>query len=327
MGITQSEPYGPTTDLLQLHCSARPEACGVYRRCGTDTTTLVISKGDSDLVGVTYNEEGVIRGVEPGSVGDTHGLTQHIGKRVMNKEALDASLGRKEVELCIQDLPWIQNGQYVWSHGSFHLYSTREGKWMLTDSKEGVEKNCGYAMTSAHGGVPPHEAPFWMVYNRAKGSWVVDASFAVWEFGEALFAAGQLVEFKADVEAEGFSQGIIEKLHPLPAPAEAGNYRQYSIRKQGSTADPVDVFATCVRSLEAYRRDVAEVILTKSASSSALGVSAAEAPADSEAAQGGETQARVDGSTPIAATVLQNCVEKGKFATHLADEDVAEEKC
>ena len=230
MGLAQSEPLEEQPDFLQLHCTGKPAACGVYSRHGTGTSTVVVSKAKGDLLGVTYNEEGYIRLVEEGSVADKHGLKEHIGKKVLNRDCLDACVDGEKVELCLQDNPWLHNGQHVWSHGTYHLYSTREGKWMLTDSKEGVDKNCGYAMTSAHGGMALTEVPYWMTYVRAKANWEIDASIAVWPYASPLFAVGQLIEYKEKIEDQEFSQGIIGAVRATEGAEQAGaEFKQYGM--------------------------------------------------------------------------------------------------
>ena len=279
MGASQSEPAQLGPDLLQVECATRQGVSGVYRKWSDVRVDIPIRKKSGDRLGVTVNLEGTLRAVEEDSVAAQHGLAKHIGQTVVNKEVIDACLTMEELVLTMEEPVQAHNGLEVWAKGTFHLYSTREGKWMLTDSREGVDRNSGYAMTSAHGGTKlPHELA-WLIFNRDSKCWCEEPSFAVFPYTAPDFRVGQLVEFRSELAATKWQPGIVTAVHPLPENEDnVAGYRQYgmldtnvfSVQRQPctrthahthththtdvkkGTEDDVSVFASCVRPHQAY---------------------------------------------------------------------------
>eukprot|EP01064_Diplonema_japonicum_P018042 TRINITY_DN2669_c2_g2_i1.p1 TRINITY_DN2669_c2_g2~~TRINITY_DN2669_c2_g2_i1.p1 ORF type:complete len:318 (+),score=50.55 TRINITY_DN2669_c2_g2_i1:64-1017(+) len=249
MGQGSTKDIG--AELVQVRCEGRPDLVGVYSKRGQEKEILIF-KSKGEKIGVQFNIDGVVRGVESGSPGDKAGLANCIGDTILNKEIIDLSLNDETVCLKLKEEDPSANYYPVWKKGNFHIYSTKEGKWMLTDSKEGITKSSGYAMTTLHSESPPTEIPEWHTYNRSKAQWEVDRSFAVWELTMPTFKIGQLVEFKPSVasQEDAYQPGIITATK-TPEEVMQGAH-QYEIEISG-TDTRLEVDSCCIRAHSAYR--------------------------------------------------------------------------
>ncbi|KAJ9441539.1 hypothetical protein DIPPA_31121 [Diplonema papillatum] len=290
MGTTTSAPED-YPERLQITCGGRPDACGIYDNMGA-YDEVIIEKGAADKVGLGFLRSGLVQNVVEGGLADKAGMKKHEGSRILNVEEVLQQMNTTALQLKIRAPSTLHNGTPVWKKDDFRLYSTKEGKFMLTDNREGVEKNTGYAMSSVHAGASPATLSSWMVYSRAKGLWCVDDTIAVWECKKPEFTVQQLVEYKPSVSSteEDYRPGIIAVAR-MPEEITATDPFQYEIvPAAGDSVKPFKIHACCIRAYAPYRSP-SQTLLTKKSSTTAamaqleLSIGSARSSAPSTPAQ------------------------------------------
>ena len=210
---------------LQVSCK-REEVCGIYRM-RSSVVEIAVKKTAQDELGISVDDADCIISVRENSPADKAGVSKHVGRKFLNRDEVECESSEK-VKLRIEGTDILfHNKLPVWSNGNSHLYSTREGKWMLTDSEEGVTRSSGHSMTSQHCGKSPDKLDWMVAENKV---WAVDSDFAVWELlPKPEFKVGQLVEFSRSVSStnEEYRPGLICSVK-LPSEIR-GNETQYSM--------------------------------------------------------------------------------------------------
>eukprot|EP01060_Flectonema_neradi_P018592 TRINITY_DN2545_c2_g1_i1.p1 TRINITY_DN2545_c2_g1~~TRINITY_DN2545_c2_g1_i1.p1 ORF type:complete len:256 (+),score=44.22 TRINITY_DN2545_c2_g1_i1:39-806(+) len=232
-------------------CCKREEVCGVYRMVN-NVIEIELKKNkneESADLGISFDTNNCITSVRESTIAHKAGVSKHIGKKLLNRDEAESDINSIDKLRIESSDKMFSNKLPVWSNGNSYLYSTKEGKWMLTDSEEGIARSSGHAMTSQHCGKPPNQLDWMVAENKI---WSVDKSFAVWELTpKPEFKVGQLVEFKPKISStpDQYRPGLISAVRQ---PSELqGSDTQYEI---DINSQRYNVHASCIRAHSAYRQ-------------------------------------------------------------------------
>eukprot|EP00756_Hemistasia_phaeocysticola_P053813 Hpha_TRINITY_DN29763_c0_g1::TRINITY_DN29763_c0_g1_i1::g.2710::m.2710 len=270
MGTTAGVPVPET---LQVVAACRPDLAGVYRVLGKETE-LVLDKEPDESLGLRICPPSCqVRAVLRGGPAQRAGGARFMGRTLTHIDGNPvgesgpqpgAGAGQRQVTLRFAPEEATVNGMPVWAKApKCRLYSTREGKWMITDAgDDGMRRNAGHLMTGLHGGLLPGDpdpdtggpVQGWMTYIKEKGCWTQDTSVAVVEVGRPAFRLDQLVEARHEYESEEeFRNAYIKEVLPATA-LDEGYLHQYGVRFEGTKPDSVTPLpAACVRMHSAYQ--------------------------------------------------------------------------
>eukprot|EP01063_Lacrimia_lanifica_P029976 TRINITY_DN4685_c0_g1_i1.p1 TRINITY_DN4685_c0_g1~~TRINITY_DN4685_c0_g1_i1.p1 ORF type:complete len:269 (+),score=88.12 TRINITY_DN4685_c0_g1_i1:51-857(+) len=244
---------------LQISCEGREDMSGVYMRwAGAMREVTVKRTAEHQSSGIEVGEDSTVTKVDGAAAAAGLTAADAKGAVVMNLDALkDFDAGKEDgADLTVQLLTPAKthNGFPAWAKDQRHiLYSTAEGKWMLTDKGHaGMLKNTGFAMTSRHCEESPPHSMDWMLYSRDRKLWEASPAFAIWELKEPAFKEGQLVEYKTSQATEDWTAGIVERAGQ-PEDVTHGAPQQYTVVGV-ETKVPMECLVCCVREHAAYRR-------------------------------------------------------------------------